>query len=41
MVKEYGADVIKHRVETKWKNILDAEENQLTIYDIKGDARRI
>lgn len=32
--KGYGADVIKHRVETKWKSILDAEENQVTIFDV-------
>ena len=39
--KGYGADIIKARVKNKWLPILEAEENQLTIYDIKGYARRI
>lgn len=33
LFKNEGADIIKHRVETKWKSILDMEENQYSIFD--------
>ena len=41
LFKGYGADIIKHRVETKWKSKLQMEEQQLSIYDIKGGSNNV